>query len=123
MRWKSGGRRAGLRESLDDAINSLLSPFTQPPGPRRASAKGLRVAEYNQFMGDDRFQFIPDAGDERKALSVLTRIYRDIGLAAVAEALELPAEGFEPDMVESLERGEFYLLPPAGALVSAGADS
>ncbi len=74
-------------------------------------------------MGDDRFQFIPDAGDERKALSVLTRIYRDIGLAAVAEALELPAEGFEPDMVESLERGEFYLLPPAGELVSAGADS
>ncbi len=74
-------------------------------------------------MGDDRFQFIPDAGDERKTLSVLTRIYRDIGLAAVAEALRLPAEGSEPDMVESLERGEFYLLPPAGALVSAGTDA
>jgi hypothetical protein len=74
-------------------------------------------------MGDDRFQFIPDAGDERKTLSVLTRIYRDIGLAAVAEALRLPTEGFEPDMVESLERGEFYLLPSAGALVSAGTDA
>ena len=72
-------------------------------------------------MGDDRFQFIPDAGDERKALSVLTRIYRDIGLAAVAEALRLPADGFEPDMIESLERGEFYLLPPVGALAEADA--
>ncbi|HEY1886765.1 MAG TPA: hypothetical protein VGG86_12045 [Roseiarcus sp.] len=81
------------------------------------------MAEYNQSMGDDRFHFIPDAGGERKALSVLTRIYRDIGLAAVAEALRLPTEGFEPDMIESLERGEFYLLPPAGALAQAGTDA
>jgi hypothetical protein len=74
-------------------------------------------------MGDDRFQFIPDAGDERKALSILTRIYLDIGLAAVAEALRLPPDGFEPDMIESLERGEFYLLPPAGALAKSGRDA
>jgi hypothetical protein len=74
-------------------------------------------------MGDDRFHFIPDAGDERNALSVLTRIYRDIGLAAVAEALRLPPDGFEPDMIESLERGEFYLLPPAGAFAHAGSDA
>jgi hypothetical protein len=75
-------------------------------------------------MGDDRFQFIPDAGDERKALSVLTRIYDDIGLAAVAEALRLPTDGFEPDVIESLERGELYLLPPAaGALAQAGTDA
>jgi hypothetical protein len=26
-------------------------------------------------------------------------------------------------MIESLERGEFYLLPPAGMLVSAGTDA
>ena len=74
-------------------------------------------------MGDERFQFIPDAGDERKALSVLTRIYRDIGLAAVAEALRLPTDGFEPDMIEALERGEFYLLPQAGVLAQAGTDA
>jgi hypothetical protein len=85
--------------------------------------QSLRVSEFNQFMGDDRFQFIPDAGDDRKALSVLTRIYRDIGLAAVAEALRLPTEGFEPDMIESLERGEFYLAPPTGALAQAGTDA
>ena len=72
-------------------------------------------------MGDDRFQFIPDAGDNRQALSVLTRIYRDIGLAAVAEALRLPTDGFEPDMIESLERGEFYLLPPGGGLAQTRA--
>ena len=71
-------------------------------------------------MRDDRFQFIPDAGDQRRASSVLTRIYRDIGLAAVAEELSLSTEGFEPEMIESLERGELYLLPPAGALAPAG---
>ena len=81
------------------------------------------MTEFNQLMGDDRFQFIPDAGDERRASSVLTRIYRDIGLAAVADALSLPTEGFEPEMIESLERGEFYLLPPTGGLVSARADA
>jgi hypothetical protein len=74
-------------------------------------------------MRDDRFQFIPDAGDQRRASSVLTRIYRDIGLAAVAEALRLSTEGFEPDMIESLERGEFYLLPRARALVLTGTDA
>jgi hypothetical protein len=74
-------------------------------------------------MRDDRFQFIPDAGDQRRASSVLTRIYRDIGLAAVAEELSLSTEGFEPEMIESLERGEFYLLPPARALVHAGTDA
>ena len=74
-------------------------------------------------MRDDRFQFIPDAGDHRRASSVLTRIYRDIGLAAVAEALRLPTDGFDPEMIESLERGEFYLLPPTRALEPAGADA
>ena len=74
-------------------------------------------------MRDDRFRFIPDAGDQRRASSVLTRIYRDIGLAAVAEALRLPTDGFEPDMIESLERGEFYLLPPTRALAEAGTDA
>jgi hypothetical protein len=74
-------------------------------------------------MRDDHFQSIPDAGDQRRPSSVLTRIYRDIGLAAVAEALRLPTEGFEPDMIESLERGEIYLLSPTRALVSAGTDA
>jgi hypothetical protein len=74
-------------------------------------------------MRDDRFQFIPDADDQRRASSVLTRIYRDIGLAAVAEALRLPTDGFEPEMIESLERGEFYLLPPTRTFVSAGTDA
>ena len=74
-------------------------------------------------MRDDRFEFIPDAGDQSRASSVLTRIYRDIGLAAVAEALRLPTDGFEPDMIESLERGEIYLLPPTPALVPAGTDA
>ncbi len=61
-------------------------------------------------MRDD-FDVIPDAADERRAGCLLTRIYHDIGLAAVAEALRLPPADFDPEMIQSLERGEFYLLP------------
>jgi hypothetical protein len=74
-------------------------------------------------MRDDCFEVIPDAGNERSAGSVLTRIYHDIGLAAVAEALRLATEGLEPEMIESLERGEFYLLPHDRALAQAGTDA
>lgn len=69
------------------------------------------------------FHRIPEANDERRAGSVLARIYHEIGLAAVAEALRLPTAGFEPDMVESLERGEFYLVRSPRELVRAGADA
>jgi hypothetical protein len=74
-------------------------------------------------MRDDCFHIIPDACDDRGAGCALTRIYHDIGLAAVAEALRLPTEGLEPEMIESLERGEFYLLPADGALAEARADA
>jgi hypothetical protein len=74
-------------------------------------------------MRDDCFHIIPDAGDERIAGSALTRVYRDIGLAAVAEALRLPMQGFEPEMIQSLERGEFYLLPAYPSLAQAGTDA
>ena len=66
------------------------------------------------------FHAIPDAKDERRAGSVLARIYHEIGLAAVAEALRLPSADFEPEMIESLERGEYYLVPPPRALARAG---
>jgi hypothetical protein len=73
-------------------------------------------------MRDD-FHIIPDADDDRRAGSVLTRIYHEIGLAAVAEALRLPSVDFEPEMVESLERGEFYLVRPQHELAQAGSDA
>jgi hypothetical protein len=74
-------------------------------------------------MRDDFFHIIPDAGAERGTGSALTRVYRDIGLAAVAGALSLPAQDFEPEMIESLERGEFYLIPDDHALAPAEADA
>jgi hypothetical protein len=62
-------------------------------------------------MRDD-FDAIPDAGGQRDgAGSMLTQIYHDIGLAAVADALDLLRSEFDPDLNHSLERGEFYLLP------------
>ena len=62
-------------------------------------------------MRDD-FDAIPEADGQRHgAVSMLARIYHDIGLAAVAEALNLLRTEFEPDLSRSIERGEFYLLP------------
>jgi hypothetical protein len=66
------------------------------------------------------YHIIPDADDKRRGGSVLARIYHDIGLAAVAQALRLPPAGFEPEMVASLERGEFYLVRPQRELARAG---
>lgn len=117
-------RRARM-ENRGRAINSLLNPFTHlhrtgaAARPRLTSQTGVEAA----LMRDNYFEVIPDAGDQRSAGSVLTRIYRDIGLAAVAEALRLPPDGFEPEMIESLDRGELFLLPPADALVQAEADA
>jgi hypothetical protein len=37
--------------------------------------------------------------------------------------LRLPTDGFEPDMIESLERGEVYLLPPTRALAQVGTEA
>jgi hypothetical protein len=43
----------------------------------------------------------------------MARIYRDIGLAAVANELALPTDDFEPELSESVKRGAryIYLLP------------
>jgi hypothetical protein len=67
------------------------------------------------------FAAIPPEPGRRDAGSVLTRIYHDIGLAAVAEALNLPPGDFDLELKESLQRGEFYLLPSDPALAPVGA--
>jgi hypothetical protein len=80
---------------------------------RRAgeSARTTFEAKAETAMRDD-FDAIPDAAIDREdGGSLLARIYHDIGLAAVAEALNLQAADFEPEMVRSLERGEYYLVP------------
>ena len=69
------------------------------------------------------YHIIPDIDDRRRGGSVLARIYHDIGLAAVAQALRLPPSGFDPEMVASLERGEFYLLRPRRELARTGTDA
>ncbi len=72
-------------------------------------------------MRDD-FDAIPDPGERRNdPRTMLARIYHDIGLAAVADALNVLAAGFDPDLNESLERGQYYLFPPDRALARAGA--
>jgi len=42
---------------------------------------------------------------------LLSRLYRDVGLAAVAAELELPASAFDLDVGEAVERGSRYLAP------------
>ena len=59
------------------------------------------------------FEAIPEATGQRDGGSMLTRMYHDIGLAAVAEALGLAKAEFESDLAESIERGEYFLIPSA----------
>ena len=42
--------------------------------------------------------------------TLLTRIYHEVGLAAVAEALDLLTARFDLEMDKSLQRGEFFLI-------------
>jgi hypothetical protein len=62
---------------------------------------------------------IPDAIETRAGRSrLLSRLYRDIGLAAVAAEFELPVEDFEPELGEAVERGARYLLSHEFGLAS-----
>ena len=65
----------------------------------------------------EHYDAIPDAGERYG--SVLTRIYHDIGLAAVADSLNLLSADFDPELSGALARGEFYLLPAEAALAKA----
>jgi hypothetical protein len=58
------------------------------------------------------FDAIPEAANRRDGVgSMLTQIYHDIGLAAVAETLGLMTAEFDPDLAQSIERGGYYLIP------------
>ena len=69
------------------------------------------------------FDAIPEAAGRRDGVgSALTRIYHDIGLAAVANALSLTKADFDGDLARSLERGERNLvLTPRPARVDLAA--
>ena len=53
---------------------------------------------------------IPEVLETRAGRTrLLSRLYRDIGLAAVAAELQLPAQEFVLEVGESIERGSRYL--------------
>jgi hypothetical protein len=53
---------------------------------------------------------IPEVLETRAGRTrLLSRLYRDIGLAAVAAELQLPAQEFDLEVGESIERGSRYL--------------
>jgi hypothetical protein len=62
---------------------------------------------------------IPEAVETRAGRTkLLSRLYRDIGLAAVAAELQLPAQEFDLEVGESIERGSRYLPPKIAARAS-----
>jgi len=66
------------------------------------------------------FDAIPDAAGPRQGLgSMLVRLYHDIGLAAVADALGLTTADVEDDLARSVERGRPYLPAPEPAGLAA----
>ena len=54
------------------------------------------------------------AGDSK----LLSRLYRDVGMAAVAAALDLQISGLEPEVVESIERGASLSSPSRATLAA-----
>lgn len=69
------------------------------------------------------FDAIPEAAGRRDGVgSMLSRIYHEIGLAAVANALNLTTADFDSDLARSIERGERNLvLTPLAAQVDLAA--
>jgi hypothetical protein len=69
------------------------------------------------------FDAIPETTNQRNGVgSMLTQIYHDIGIAAVAEALGLITAEFDADLAQSIERGGYYLIPSVpGARVEMAA--
>jgi hypothetical protein len=60
------------------------------------------------------YHAIPEPARQRfAACSMLTRIYHDIGLAAVADALDLDTAELDAELADSIERGVYYLIPGA----------
>jgi len=61
-----------------------------------------------------------EAETKARAKQLLTRVCRDIGLATVAQALEMPRQDFEPELSEAVERGDrfLYLLKPKSRLTA-----
>jgi len=49
---------------------------------------------------------------------LLSRLYRDVGLAAVAAELELQANALEPEIAEAVERGAPLLAARRGILAA-----
>lgn len=49
---------------------------------------------------------------------LLSRLYREVGLAAVAAELELQAAALEPDIAEAIEKGALLLAPRRSILVA-----
>ena len=50
---------------------------------------------------------------------LLSRLYRDVGLAAVAAELDLQLNALEPEMAEAVQRGASVLLAPHRTILAA----
>lgn len=49
---------------------------------------------------------------------LLSRLYRDVGMAAVAAELNLRADAFEPEVARAVERGASLLAPRRSVLAA-----
>jgi hypothetical protein len=50
---------------------------------------------------------------------LLSRIYRDVGMAAVAAELDLELKALEPEIADAVQRGARVLLAPHRAILAA----
>ena len=91
------------------ALKPPLTDFAQlvPIGRRPRPRDKRRVFSMRQDLSA-----APDVVEVPAGRShLLSRLYRDVGLAAVAAELELPASAFDLEVGEAVERGARYLAP------------
>jgi hypothetical protein len=92
--------RLNQADGVDFVIRSVASSFPE----KRA------MAQFPDMAGPagPRTTF-----DSARPTRLMARIYRDIGLAAVANELALSTDDFEPELSEAVKRGAryIYLLP------------
>jgi hypothetical protein len=101
--------KSGFRGAPGGALKPPLTDFAQSV----AIDRRLRPRDQRRvFSMRQDLSATPDVVEVPAGRSrLLSRLYRDVGLAAVAAELNLPASAFDLEVGEAVERGSRYLAP------------
>jgi hypothetical protein len=85
-----------------------------------AAVVASRVLEKSvRFMRQELSANSPVIEQRAGQSRLLSRLYRDVGLAAIVAELELNPDALEPETAEAVDRGLTVLLASRGAILAA----